>query len=482
MHLDLVPGTVAYALYAITMWGLRLGLIAYVLPRHRASEAIAWIAVTLIHPAVGIPLYLFFGRPVVGRAGVRVHDEARELVARQRPKAVDPDRFNHIATTHRDLANLAENLGHHHLQPGNEVQIITESADFISALVREIDAAEHTVHLLYYIYLDDDVSGAVTEALDRAAKRGVATRVLVDASGSRRWLESVGPRLTAAGAELRAALPVKMLRSKFSRMDVRNHRKLAVFDNRIAITGSHNVCNPLYGQTKIGAWQDLSMRVTGPVVDELQLVFLQDWVAEAGAMPDVPGPASGPIETDRPTVPILVSPAGPGLGNQAFRDVMVSAINEADERVVMTTPYFVPDEAALLALRLRALAGIKVQIIVPERSNSKLVNAASRPALQSLIEAGAEIYLHKEGLLHAKTLTIDGAFSLIGSGNFDRRSFDLNYELNQLLFGAEVTSALRDCQEVYMAGSRLATLDEFTARRYSQRVIDSAANVVAPLL
>jgi len=481
MPFDLIPGTVAYLVYAVLMWAARLGLILYVLPRHRPSVAISWIAITLIHPVLGIPLYLFFGRPVIRNAGVRAHADAQARINRERPRTTDPNRFGHIAAVHRDLARLAENLGDHHLQSGNEVSIITDSKEFIAALVREIDAAKHSVHMLYYIYLDDEVSRCVTEALERAAKRGVSTRIVVDASGSRGWLRTAGPRLTAAGAEVRAALPVKFLRSKFSRIDVRNHRKLAVFDNHIAITGSHNVCDPRYGQTRIGAWQDLSTRVTGPAVDELQLVFLQDWVAEAGNLPDVSAPAPHSIK-DPSAMPILVSPAGPGLGNQSFRDVMVSAINEADKRVVMTTPYFVPDEAALLALRLRALAGLKVQIIVPEFSNSRLVNAASRPALQSLIDAGAEVYLHKEGLLHAKTLTIDDAFSLIGSGNFDRRSFDINYELNMLLFGAEVTRSLCECQRVYIAGSRLAKPDEYTSHHYARRVIDAAANVLAPLL
>jgi cardiolipin synthase len=474
--------TVAYFAYLVAVWALRIGLIVYLLPRHRPSVAISWIAVTLVHPLIGIPLYLFFGRPVMGRAGVRAHEEARVVMAQRRPRRTPAgDRFEHVAHEHHDLARLAEGLGGHDLQLGNTMTFIADADGFIDAIVREIDGARESVHLLYYIYLDDEVSRRVTGALRAAAQRGVRVRVLVDAVGSRGVLDRVAPGLREAGVEVRAALPVRMVRGKFARIDVRNHRKVVVVDDRVAITGSHNLCSPSYGQTSIGAWKDISARITGPAVEELQRVFLQDWIAERGPQPELAARHEAP-EMDPHGVPILVSPAGPGHANQSFRDLIVSAINEADKRVILTTPYFVPDEPAILALRLRAQAGLDVRIVVPERTNSHLVNAATRPSLELALEAGVRVHLHRDGLLHAKALTIDDAFAIVGSGNFDRRSFDLNYELNLVVFGAPVTRSLRELQEGYIAGSRELMLAELRDRPYMQRVLDAAASVVAPLL
>lgn len=482
MDLSVQWEAVAYVTYTIGVWAARFGLIAYVLPRHRPSIAIAWIAVTLVHPFVGIPLYLFFGRPVMARSGVRAHDEARAYVEAHRPRPeASADRFDRIAPAHRDLARLAEQLGKLQLQLDNTVEIVTTPADFIDLLVREIDGATQSVHLLYYICLVDATSQRVAEALARAARRGVTTRVMVDAVGSRVFYEEVGPALREAGAEVRVTLPVRMWRGKFARIDVRNHRKVAVIDDRVGITGSHNLCDPSYGQSRIGSWHDLSLRLTGPAVEELQAVFLQDWIAEGERTLDR---CAAPVPVDRldDGVPVLVSPAGPGYRNQAFRDLLVSAINEADRRLILTTPYFVPDEPALLALCLRAQAGLDVRIVVPERTNSALVNAACRPALEYALDAGVKVHLHQTGLLHAKALTVDDAFAIVGSGNFDRRSFDLNYELNLVLFGSKVTRDLRAAQEAYIAQSREMSLEELRARPYHRRVVDAAASIVAPLL
>ncbi len=473
---------VSYVAYEALAWGARLGLIAYVLPRHCPAEAIAWIVVTLVHPLIGIPLYLFFGRPVMGRKGVQAHQRARDLVEKQRPLTPEADRFDRLRPQHRDLAHLAETLGGRPLRSRNNVELIDTAEAYVDRVAQEIDAAERCVHLLYYIYNQDQLASRVTTALEASAGRGVPTRLLVDAVGSKRFLASEAARLRKAGVEVVASLPVKRLRGKFARVDVRNHRKLAVIDHRVALTGSHNMTHPSYGQTKYGDWRDVSMRITGPAVDELESVFLVDWATETGSTPEMPPPAGEAAADHEDGACVLVAPGGPDQRNQSFRDLMVSAINEANQRVVMTTPYFVPDEASLLALRLRAEAGLDVTVIIPERTNSALVRAASRPAIRTLLEAGAKVRLHHRGLLHAKTLTVDDAFALVGSGNFDRRSFDLNYELNQVVFGAEATARVLRVQEDYIRDTTPASLMELDARPYTGRLVDAAANVFAPLL
>jgi cardiolipin synthase len=482
MLTDINLETVAYAAYVALAWIARFALVAYVLPRHRPSEAIAWIAITLVHPLIGLPLYMFFGRPVMGRKGIARHERARQIVEREHPFEPLPDRFEGIPAEHRDLAVLTERLGGRPLRAGNRVELIDSATTFAREVVREIEAAQSCVHLLYYIYNDDELTAPVSAALEASARRGIATRLVVDAVGSKAFLRSRAPALREAGVEVVAALPVRGMRGMFARVDVRNHRKLAVFDHRVAITGSHNMTHPSYGQTEYGEWRDVSMRVTGPAAVELDAVFFEDWIAETDEMPPVPEVPEG-FGLDEPgDVGVLVSPGGPERRNQSFRDLMVSAINEANEKVVMTTPYFVPDEPSLLALCLRAEAGIDVTVIIPERTNSRLVRLASVPAIRSLLESGATVRLHHRGLLHAKTLSVDDAFSLIGSGNFDRRSFDLNYELNLVMFGPGMTRRVQTLQEDYLRDTSPASLMEIEARPYSARLTSAAANVLAPLL
>ena len=464
-------------------WVINLGLLPVVLRRHRPPTAIAWLAIIFVQPYVGAALYAFFGRRVLGRRRIEAHDRATAAVMTpERLEALRPHESppEEIPEGYRDLLHLARSIGKHGLVRGNAGRPVREKAQFIDALIDEIDRAESTVHLLYYIWRNDTTGRRVTEAVERAAARGVTCRVLADGVGSRAFLERAAPRLRRAGAQVRATMPVRLLRARLARIDVRNHRKLAVFDGRRALTGSHNVCDADYGHASIGAWQDISSVVTGPLVRQLQLVFLEDWASETGDVPDGPGVFPEIEHTGEFRAQAL--PSGPGAPNEGFREMMISLINEANHSVVMTTPYFVPDEASLLALRLRAMAGLEVKIIVPARTNSKLVNAACKRPYLELAEAGAEIHLHRTGLLHAKTITIDGKAGMFGSGNFDRRSFSLNYELNILIAGPEITSQLRAQQEAYLADSDPLDADALRRRSTLRRLFDDAASLLGPLL
>jgi len=234
-----------------------------------------------------------------------------------------------------------------------------------------------------------------------------------------------------------------------------------------------------YGGKFEGAWRDLMMRIEGPVVTQLQAVFFEDWAAETDEslsddlLPDV--------ERAGETLAVAV-PSGPSLRPGAFRDIMLASINEADERVIMTTPYLVLDEPTLLALQIRAKAGVRVDVVVPERSNNRLVNLASRAQYEALLDAGVNLHLHQDGLLHAKSLSVDGAIALIGSGNMDRRSFDVNYELSLLMAGGTVSEELVRLQHRYMRESRALTAKEWAQRSRMTKVAQNTAKLFSALL
>lgn len=479
------PGATALTAiaYLALEWTIRLVLVPIIIRKHRPSEALAWLALTLFQPIPGAIVYVILGRQLLGRKRTRAYTRAIELVETpERTEALTP----HIAPPeridpgYRDLFRLASKVGQSHALIGNRGVVVQHTEQVIERLIEDIDRAEHSVHLLYYIFLPDATGSRVADALRRAAARGVECRVLVDGVGSSRMLKSMAPGLRRDGVEVRAALPVKLFRRPLARIDVRNHRKLAVIDGRVAYAGSQNICDANYGHASIGAWHDLTARITGPIVYQLQMLFCEDWAAETGAIPDSPHVFPAP-EPDGEVVAQMI-PSGPGARNQAFRDLILSAINEADERVVMVTPYFVPDSPTLLALVLRAMAGVRVDVIVPEKTNSVLVNAAAKSIFEELLHAGANIHLHREGLLHVKAMTIDDRFALFGSGNFDRRSFFLNYELNLLVLGTEVATSLQSHLLSYVDQSRPLEIAELDKRPWIQKLADDTAKLVAPLL
>lgn len=484
---DTVAAWKAYVplVYLLVEWAVRLTLAPIIIRKHTAGEAMAWLALTLFQPIPGGVLYAAFGRQLLGRKRVKANQRAARLVeTKERVDALEAHSAPHevIDEGYRDLFHLATVVGGTRPLRGNDGDIV-DSDHFIDRVIGDIDAAQHHVHLLTYIYRNDTTGRKVADALARAAKRGVTCRVLADGSGSADFFDSLAPHMQESGIEVRDALPSKYFRRTFARIDVRNHRKLTVIDGRIAYTGSQNICDLDYGQRKYGPWIDLTARITGPLAQQLQMLFFEDWVAETGAMPqDVPEHELFPVPEHTGEIVAQAIPSGPGRRQDAFRDVILSAINEANKHIVMVTPYLIPDPATLLALVLRGRAGVTIDVIVPETTNSFLVNAAAKSVLEELLDAGVRVHLHQKGLLHVKAMTVDDSLSIFGSGNFDRRSFRLNYELNLLAHGRDVTAVLRSRLERYLEDCRPLRAAELADRPWLQKLADDTAKLVSPLL
>jgi cardiolipin synthase len=374
---------------------------------------------------------------------------------------------------------LAERLGHLPILGGNEAELIEDTDAVIDRLIHDIEHAERHVHLLFYIYADDAVGRRVAEALTRATHRGVKCRVLVDAVGSRPMLRHLAPIMRKRGIEVRSALPVGLLRRSFSRIDVRNHRKIAVIDGRVGYTGSQNIVHAAYG-TKDLVWYDLTARLHGPITLALQTVFLEDWYFETDELLDEVGVFPEPINTGEVAVQAL--PSGPNYPTENYQRLVVAALHSAQKRVIITTPYFVPDESVLQAMETAVLRGADVDVVVPARNNMRLVDAAARAYFDDLLAVGVDIHLFREGLLHAKTISVDNDVAFITSSNFDIRSFRLNFEINLLLYGAEITEKLRQQQYRYIEGSDPVDPAKWRERPPLQRFGQNVAKLMSPLL
>ena len=478
-------------------WLIRLTMIPVVVTQKESpSTSLAWLMIVFFEPWIGLGLYVLLGQDRLVRRRLRLRSLARRF---QSP--VPPD----VACGHADagqletgaetsdsqlnrqqqtIASLAREAGALPVTDGNAIELVSETLAFIDGLIADIDSAEHHVHLMFYIFEDDEVGRLVGEALIRARQRGVECRLLADAVGARSLFGPLAARLTQHGVEVLPALPANLFRRGLARLDLRNHRKLAVIDGRIAWTGSQNIVEDSYGHSKAGVWHDLMARITGTAVWQLQVIFLEDWYHETGQpLPAeenyFPQPA---LPTPSGSVALQVVPTGPDRPTEHFQHLMVEAIHSAQNRVTITSPYFIPDEPLMCALRLAAARGVQVEVIVPARSDHWIVDAAGRFYCGQLLNFGVRVLLFEDGLLHSKTLTIDDELGMFGSANYDVRSFQLNFELNVLLYDEQATREVREIQQRYHAESRLLTKDEWRSQPRWKHLVSNVAKLFSPLL
>ena len=303
----------------------------------------------------------------------------------------------------------------------------------------------------------------------------------------RRWLSfrflrsPLAGRLREAGVHIEAALPANLLRAAFARVDVRNHRKLAVIDGEIAWTGSQNIAGADFApKPRYAPWVDAMLRIRGPAVRDLQQVFLADWYLDSEEALDSLLAHEPPHVADG--IPVQIVPNGPDLDPEPFQQLVHAAFNLARSEIIVTTPYFLPSDSHLASICGAARRGVETHLVVPARNDSLLVAAASRSLYEPMLAAGVRIHEYRSGLLHAKTMTIDRHLAFVGSANFDRRSFELNFEINVVIYDSDFASRLRFLQRGYMHDSTPVDADGWRARSAGRRLVESVAGLFAPLL
>ncbi|WP_111429470.1 cardiolipin synthase [Rhodobacteraceae bacterium DSL-40] len=457
------------------------------LRRHRQPESrMAWLLVVLILPYAGALAYLLFGQTSVGRR--RVARLKSDFSGLPRPEAAAgwaaPENAADLKPEYAPLFRVGQSISGYPAVGGNAA-VLMESPDVaIDEMVAAIDAARDHVHLLFYIWLDDHNGRKVAEALMRAAARGVVCRAMVDDLGSRALLKSaLWRQMTAAGIRTRSALRIgnPFLRVLNGRIDLRNHRKILVIDNSVTFCGSQNCADPAFlPKAKYAPWVDAVMRFTGPVVRENQHLFASDWMGNGGD--DISALLAVPMSPAVPGFPAQVVGTGPTFRNSAMSEMFTSLVFAARRTLFITTPYYVPTPSLQQALCACAARGVDTTIIFPARNDDFAVGATSRSYYESLLEAGVKIHEFQQGLLHTKSLTMDGEITLIGSANMDRRSFDLNYENNILLQDAATTAAMRARQEQYLAQSSPVLLEHVRDWGPGRRLWNNALAIIGPLL
>ncbi len=474
---------------------LSLATLAAVLldRRCRSQSAISWVLLVIVAPLIGPIVYWIFGKAWLSRkresAYLEVAGERREARLREEASGASAMRrtaretvLGALAPDQRLLAVQAASISGDFPVGGNDIDIFEEADDLFARMAEDIDRAEQHVHIEFYIALEDPTSARVFAALERAALRGVACRMLLDGIGSRALLTSERhSQLRAAGVRVVEALPVGMVRRRFGRIDLRNHRKIVVIDRHTGYIGSHNLAAKDFKvKERYAPWIDATMRVSGPAANDLQKIFVEDWYLETD---EELWHLVGQGVLDGHTCALAqVLGTGPATYESAMPQLILSIVHLAEEEVVLTTPYFVPDEPALASLLTAARRGVRTVLVVPEQNDSWLVKLASRKFYQRLLDAGVEIWHYRGGLLHAKTIVVDGKTSLMTSANLDRRSFELNLEASLVVYDEETSLRLRAVQERYLGKSRRILPREWHARPAWKRLVENAVGLLSPLL
>ena len=480
---------VTWWLVAVLIFDLTIRVWAIiVIPRNRRpTAATAWLLAIYFIPFVGLLLFFLIGNPRLPRVRRRkqrqineyIHDATENLeFGSLRPDA--PGWFTSLVTMNR-------NLGAMPLAGDNTVTLIAEYQESLDAMAEAVRGAQHYAHVEFYILQSDTATDNLFRAMEEACARGVTVRVLLDhwANRSKPFYKATLKRLDAMGAQWHLMLPVQPLKGKYQRPDLRNHRKLLVVDGDVAFMGSQNVTDSTYNLPKNIRrglhWVDLMVRLQGPIVASVNAVFLSDWYSETdeelSAEFDVENHETGPGDLDAQVVP-----SGPGFDSENNLRLFLGLLYAAERKIIIVSPYFVPDESLLLAVTTACHRGVHVELFVSEEGDQAIVYHAQRSYYEALLRAGVKIWMYRKPyILHSKSLTIDDETAVIGSSNMDMRSFGLNMEISLLVRGSEFADQMRAVEDRYRSLSRELTLEEWKQQPLRSTVLDNLARLTSAL-
>ncbi|GLI27876.1 cardiolipin synthase [Agromyces rhizosphaerae] len=474
---------------AVLLVDLIIRIVAIiVVPRNRKPTAgMAWLLAIFFIPFIGVFFFLLIGNPKLPK---HRREKQSEIDTYLRETTHGMERVTSTAgwpSWFEGVVRMNRNLGSMPLIGGNSAQLIDDYEASLGAMADAIDQAKRFVHVEFYIFALDPTTRPFFEALKNAAARGVTVRVLLDHVASVRvknYKDTI-KFLTDAGVDWQLMLPVQPFKGKYQRPDLRNHRKLLVVDSEIAFTGSQNVIDRSYnkpGNIKRGLqWQELMARLEGPIVSGLNTIFLTDWYLETGVLLErdiVPFSQEAASEN----LDCQVVPSGPGYQNENNLKLFLSLFFAAREKIIITSPYFVPDDAMLSAISSATQRGVHVELFVSEIGDQALVYHAQRSYYEALLRAGVRIYMYKAPyILHAKHLSIDDDVAVIGTSNMDIRSFLLNMEISLLVRGEQFVTDMRAVEAKYREESRELTLEEWLKQPLGSTVLDNLARLTSAL-
>ena len=478
-----IPGWLSIVVLVLD-YAVKIVAIGVVPENRRPSSSQAWLLLILLIPAVGLPLFFLIGSPYVHGRRHQIQAEANAILL-ARPNAlpmlpagvVAPFPLTGAVALNRNLASLPCVLG-------TPTGLYPGYGDSIAAMTEVVRNAEQVVNFEIYILALDATTEPFFDAMADAVRRGVKVRLLYDHIGSRRYpgFRAMNRRLTRDGIDWRQMLPIKPLRGRWRRPDLRNHRKLLIIDDEVAFMGSQNMIDSSYlskANRRVGRhWHDLNVGLRGLIVRELATVFTLDWYTETGEVLDVGS------ETTQPPgeLAMQVLPSGPGFTTDPNLRLFNLLTYRADRRLSIVSPYFIPDESLLIAITTAAQRGVEVELFASAKADQFMVHHAQRSYYRALLEVGVKIWLYPApAVLHTKFLTVDNDVSVIGSSNMDMRSFHLDYEISLMVLGPDFVRDLQVVAQQYRDISVRLELESWNRRPWPGRYVDNVMRLTSAL-
>lgn len=466
-----------------TVSAVFIGIIIF-FENRQPSQTLTWLLVLAAFPFVGFFFYIIFGQNYRKRKMFKQKGELDEQAFRkiEGDQHIEHEQMAHMGDHQKLLFRLAQRLGHSPITFNTETKVLTNGEETFRWILHELRKAKHHIHMEYYIVRHDEIGHEIKDILIEKAQEGVQVRFLYDAVGSWKLSNQYKQEMKDAGVEV---IPFSPVRLPFlnNKINFRNHRKIIVVDGDVAFVGGLNIGDEYLGRhAYFGFWRDTHLYVKGESVRSLQLIFLQDWyymTGDAHLTSDYLSPSL--VDYDGLGGVQMIA-SGPDNEWEVIKHLFFSMIISAKHSIWIASPYFIPDDDLLEALKVAALSGIDVRILVPKRPDKRIVYYASRSYFPELLEAGIKVFAYKEGFMHGKIIIVDNELASIGTSNMDMRSFHLNFEVNAFLYRTRSTHTLVNDYLNDLTCSEEFDLETFRKRPIWKRMMESTSRLLSPLL
>ena len=464
-----------------------LAIVIIFLERKNPTSTLAWLMVLVLLPNIGFILYLIFGQNLSKQKIFKLKTEEDQLLRKMVLEQISYLKNNKIYFNDPSIQQYQDMI-HMHLMSSdsifsqnNEVEIFTDGKEKFDALIGSIEEAQDHIHMLYYILKNDSLGKRIVDALTRKAKEGVEVRLLYDAVGGHSLPRNFFKELKAAGGQVGSFFPFKIPLINF-RINFRNHRKLAIIDGKSGFIGGFNIGNEYLGlDKKFGYWRDTHLKLTGSAVQMIQIRFMLDWQYASKETIAYHSRYFPEITTDGKTGIQIVS-SGPDSEQEQIKNGYLKMIHSARESIYIQTPYFIPDESILSALRIAALSGIDVRLMIPSKPDHMFVYWATYSYIGELLKSGVRTFVYDKGFIHAKTIVVDGKLASVGTANIDVRSFKLNFEVNAFIYDTVTSSKLKSIFEKDMTDCSEITNEVYNQRSKIIKFKESVFRLLSPIL
>ena len=459
-------------------------VVTILLKKLNPTKALSYIIGLLALPFLGLLIYYLFGQEYrKNKIFSRKHVLNQSIIKKiQKELELDSEDINEVDDLLEQKSKvipLLYNNENSKLSIRNEVKLIKNGDEKFKILFKDLKAAQYHIHLEYFVIKDDKIGTELLNILCDKAKEGLEIRIVIDDVGSS-ISSKMKRRLKNCGIEMHPFMPVRFSNST-GKMNYRDHRKIVVIDGKIGYVGGVNVSDNYINAYNDRYWRDTHIRLTGEAVKPLQILFFTTWDFVSGDELEI-SKTYFPEHNCKGNVPLQIAASGPDTDWSNVMEAVFVAITNAEDHVYITTPYFIPNSEIVTALQVLARSNKDVKVIVPKKSDSWIAEYATNSYLEMLLEAGVEVYQYTKGFIHAKTMVVDGVFSSVGTTNMDYRSFNINFEVNALIYDETISSELTEFFNDDLKHSEKLELESWKNRSKRTKLVEAVARLMAPIL